>query len=526
MRRRDFLKGLAVSALPMPAIAQGASARTLKVIHASNLATLDPIWTTAPATKDYAFMVYDQLLSVDANYVPRPQMAEGWSVEDDGKTYLLGLRDGLKFHDGEPVRSQDCIASIKRWAARDGFGQALGAVIASMDVVDDRRFRIRLKNRFRLLPAALGKSNSSQCFIMPERVANTNPMTQIKEHVGSGPFRFLRDEWVPGARAAWAKFEGYAPRQEPVSGIAGGRVARVDRVEWAIIGDAATASAAMMRGEHDYWDQVLFDLIPSMQQNANLVVQSRITGGTYGMLRFNQLHPPFNNPELRRAVATAVDQSDYMRAIAGDDPENWAVCNSFFACETPFASEAGADLLKQKNVEKAKAMVRAAGYKGERVVQIAATDNSAINAMSQVTQDLLQRLGFNVDYIATDFGTMTQRRVSREPVEKGGWSVFHTSWNNPDIVDPAVNQMLRANGGAGWFGWPTDETLEKLRAEWFNATEPSEQKRIATEIQVQAFKTLPYIPLGNYMQRHAWNKKVTGVFSAPTTVYWNIAKEG
>jgi peptide/nickel transport system substrate-binding protein len=281
----------------------------------------------------------------------------------------------------------------------------------------------------------------------------------------------------------------------------------------------------MMRGEHDYWDQVLFDLIPMLKQNGNLVVQSRIAGGTYGMLRFNQLQPPFNNPELRRAVATAIDQSDYMRAIAGDDTENWKVCTSFYACGTPYASDAGADILKQHDVEKAKEMVRAAGYKGERVVQIAATDNSAVNAMSQVTQDLLRRLGFNVDYVATDFGTMAQRRVSREPVEKGGWSVFHTSWNAPDIVNPAVNQMLRANAGKGWFGWPDDPALEKLRAEWFSATDQKEQQRLATAIQVQAFKSLPYVPLGNYIQRHAWNKKVTGVFPAPTTVYWNIAKE-
>jgi peptide/nickel transport system substrate-binding protein len=525
MRRREFLAGLAASTLPLPAIAQGAS-RVLKVIHSTDLSALDPIWTTAPATKDYAFMVYDQLFSVDIDYKVRPQMAEGWTVEDGGRTYLLGLREGLKFHDGEPVRSQDCIASIKRWAARDGFGQALGAVIDVMEPIDDRRFRVRLKKPFPLLPAAFGKSNSSQCFIMPERAANTSPTTQIREHIGSGPFRFLRDEWVPGARAAWAKFEDYVPRQEAPSGIAGGRVAKVDRVEWTIIGDAATASAAMMRGEQDYWDQVLFDLIPSMKRNSDLVVKSRIAGGTYGMLRFNQLQPPFDNPELRRAVATAVDQTDYMRAIAGDDQENWRVCNSFFACGTPFASEAGGAILGEKNVEKAKQMVRAAGYKGERVVQIAATDSSTINAMSQITQDLLLRLGFNVDYVATDFGTMTQRRVNREPVEKGGWSVFNTTWNSPDVLDPAVNQLLRANGGAAWFGWPSDEKLEKLRAEWFDAAEPVEQKRLAIEMQEQAFKTLPYIPLGNFTQPHAWNKKVTGVIPSPTTIYWNIAKDG
>src|SRR5882757_2379670 len=305
MKRRNFLKGLslAAGALPAGAFAQKSTAKTLRIMHNGNLASFDPIWTTAPPTKDYAFLTFDQLLAVDIDYVPRPQMAEGWSVEDDDKTYVIGLREGLKFHDGEPVRSQDCIPSIQRWGARDGFGQLTMKFIDALEVIDDRRFRVRLKKSFPLLPAALGKSSSSQCFIMPERMARTDPMKQVTETVGSGPYRFLRDEFVSGARASWAKFDGYIPRKEPVSGIAGGRIPAVDRIEWAFISDASTAMAALQAGEQDYWDAPSPDLIPILKADPNIVVDTRNPTGNFYMLQLNHTQAPFNNPAIRQALA-------------------------------------------------------------------------------------------------------------------------------------------------------------------------------------------------------------------------------
>jgi peptide/nickel transport system substrate-binding protein len=524
MRRRAFLAASAAAAtLPAPALAQG-SARVLRVIPSANLTSLDPIWTTAPATKNHGYLIYDQIAAVDSSYVPRPQMAEGWEVGEDGRSWTFALRPGLRFHDGEPVRAADCVASIRRWQARDGFGQALAAATDALEALDDRRFRFRLSRPFPLLASALGKSNSSQCFIMPERVAATDPGRQINDPTGSGPFRFLRDEWVAGARAAYARHEGYVPRDEPVSSIAGGRVARVDRVEWTVIPDAATASGALRAGEQDYWEQPLHDLLASLRRDRNLVVQTRDPSGTYAMLRFNHLQPPFDNVALRRAVAMAVDQADYMRAVAGDEPGAWGRCHGFFACNTPLASEAGADLLKSPNLDGARQAVRAAGYDGQKVVQIAATDSAQINAVSEVTADLLRRLGFNLEYVSTDWGTMLQRRNSQEPPERGGWSVFHTLWNGADILNPAVNTMIRASGRRAWFGWPSDPELERLRAAWFDSAEPAAQRAAAAALQEQAFRSLPYVPLGYYIQPAAWRRTVTGVFPVPTTVYWNIGK--
>ncbi len=534
MKRRDFLKqaSAAVTASVMsarPCFAAGqtspadTSAKTLRIIHGSDLQSLDPIWTTAPPTKDYAFLTFDQLIAVDANFVPRPQMAEGWVVEDDGRSYVIGLRDGLKFHDSEPVRSPDCIASIRRWGVRDGFGQALTRAIDSMEVIDDKRFRIKLTKPFPLLPAAIGKSNSSQCFIMPERMAKTDPMKQVAESVGSGPYRFLRDEWVAGHHAAWAKFEGYIPRAEPVSGIAGGRIPAADRVEWSIIADPSTAMAALKTGELDYWDSPTVDLVPALRADPNIVVDVRNKSGSYCMMQFNHLQLPFSNPAIRQAVAMAVDQTDFLQAVVSDE-SMMRSCYSFFACGTPYGTEAGADVLKVKSVDKAKAALKAAGYAGEKVVILAVMDSPLLSGMSQVAEDLLRRMGMNVEFVATDFATLAQRRVNKETTDKGGWSMFITVWTGTDILNPAVNQMLRGGGATGWFGWADDPKLEALRSKWFDSFDPAEQTRLASEIQVQAFKSLPYVPLGSTVSYVAYSKKLSGVFPCPVAAYWNIGK--
>ena len=525
LKRRTFLKALpAAAALAGPAYAQGSAAKTLRIIHTTNLNSLDPVAMSSPGSKDYGYLTFDQLTAVDENYVARPQMAEGWSVEDDGRTYVFGLREGLKFHDGEPVRSQDCIPSIQRWGARDGSGQMLMRFVDTMEVIDDRKFRIRLKRPFRLLPDVIGKSGTAECFIMPERMARTDPMKPVGESIGSGPYRFLKDEWVPGAHASWAKFEGYVPRKEPVSDIAGGRIPASDRIEWSIITDAATAMAALQAGEQDYWDIVPPDMAPILAASPEIKVDIRAKLGGCQMLQFNHLQPPFNNVAIRRAVAMAVDQVEFQRA-AVSDAALIKPCYSVYPCGTPYASETGADILLVRSVDKAKAALAAAGYNAEKVVLLGTADNEAASSQAQYLQDLFKRIGLNVELQLMDYATMVQRRISKEPVSNGGWSLFVSGWMGSDILNPAMNQMLRAGGTAsGWFGWADDPVLEALRDQWAGAEDPAEQAKLATAIQVQALKTLPYVPLGGRAAQCAYRTNVTGVFPATCNVYWNMGK--
>lgn len=523
MRRRELLRSAPLALLAAPALSQPAGARVLKVIPEANLTSLDPIWTTAQITRHHGYLVYDQITAIDSSYAPRPQMAEGWTVEDDGRVYIFTLRQGLRFHDGEPVLAKDCVASIERWGKRDQFGQELMAVTDELAALDDGRLRFRLKRSFPLLPAALGKPNASPCFVMPERLARTDPFTQIRDSTGSGPYRFIPAEWVSGAKVGYERNRAYVPRDEPADWIAGGRRARVERIEWNIIPDPPTAAAAMRNGEADFWEWPLPDLLAALRRDRNLVVHRRDPVGTYAMMRFNHLHPPFNNVAIRRAVAMAVDQADYMRIVVGNDPAAWKRCLSYWTCGTPNESLVGSELLANPSIERGKAALAASGYGGERAVLLVAEHPTA-NAVGQLSNDLLRRLGMNVEFVSTDWGTLVQRRASREPVERGGWSIFHTTWSGTDFLNPASHTPIRGNGPGGWFGWPTDEETERLRALWFAATDEAARKAATVGMQARAAATIPYVPLGVNFNPNVWRRTISGVLDGPILVFYNITK--
>ena len=256
MLRRTLLAS--AGALAAPRIGSGAKTVVLRFIPQADLAVLDPIWTAAYVTRNHAMMVFDTLYGTDDAYQVSPQMVAGDTTEDDGRTWNLTLRDGLLWHDGEKVLARDCVSSIRRWGARDTFGQTVLAVSDEISAPDDRTIRFRMKRPFPLLPAALGKPGSNVCAMMPERLALTDPFKQVTEMVGSGPFRFKADEHIAGARAVYERNAAYVPRADGVPGFtAGPKVAHVDRVEWIVIPDASTAAAAMQSGEMDWWSHRL-----------------------------------------------------------------------------------------------------------------------------------------------------------------------------------------------------------------------------------------------------------------------------
>ena len=524
-RRGVLAGGAATLAAPLlGASAQAQSARILRVIPQANLTSLDPIWTTAVVTRNHAYLVYDQLIAMDAGFVPRPAMAEGWVEAPDGLEWVFTLRAGLRFHDGEPVRARDATASIRRWMARDSLGQTLATLTAGLDARDDRVFVWRLTKPFPLLAAALGKPSPMPCFVYPERLAATDAFKQITDPTGSGPFRFVKDEWNPGSRAVWAKFDGYVPAPGESSGIAGPRRPGVDRIEWTVISDSATAASAMVNGEQDYWEYPLHDLVPLLKRSRDVVVAQRLSQGTYAGARVNHLHPPFDNPAIRRALLLGIDQRDQLRAVAGDDTDAWKVCESVYTCGTTYGTDAGNAPLRAHSIARAKAALVEAGYAGQRTVVLDPSDYPQIHALSLVTADVMSKMGFNVDLVSTDWGTVTQRRASMEPVEKGGWSVFHSTWSGADVVNPAIHQNLRANGRGAWFGWPTDPAIETMRNDWIDAADEPTRKRLADAIQVRAMESVPFVPLGFYWQPSAWRKNVTGVLPCQVTAFWNIGK--
>ena len=529
MKRRNLLAGGAaaglVGGLARPSIAQGTAARTLKFIPEGNLANADPIWTTTTVARNHGYMIYDTLFGVDSALTPQPQMCSGYDLSADKLTWTFRLRDGLKFHDNEPVRGVDCIASIARWAKRDGFGQRMAAQLDSMAAPDDRSFTIKLKSPFPLMLTALGKAAANVCFIMPERVAKTDAFTQISDFTGSGPFRFLKNEWTPGSLAAYARFEGYVPRQEAPSFTSGGKIANFDRIEWNIITDAATSAAAMQTGEEDWWQQPIGDLLPQLRGAKGVKVVPMTRFGSVEIIRFNQLYPPFDNVKMRQALLHVVSQKDYMQAGYGDDPTLYKTDVGVFTPGSPAATDLGMSVLTgPRDFDLAKRLVAESGYKGEKVTILAPTDYPFLEAFCEVTRDLLGKIGVAVDYVATDWGTVVQRRASKAPPAQGGWNIFSTGWEGLNLDDPGGHYPIIGSGQDAWFGWPSSPKMEQLRSDWFNAPDAPAQKKATDAIQSLVWEEVPYIPLGQFFQPAAMRDNITGVLDSPFPIFWNAKK--
>ena len=388
--RRAFVTGSAATAamLSAPGLVRAqpapAAARTLRTVLHGDLQVFDPIWTTANMTGNHSLLIYDTLFGMDSHYQIQPQMVGGVDVGEDGKRWKLTLRDGLLWHDGEKVLARDYVASIRRWAARDGIGGLLMARTDELSAIDDKTIQFRLKKPFRILPYALGEISTPMCAMMPERLASGDPFKAVKEVVGSGPFRFKADEWVSGSVAVYTKFDRYVRRDEKSTGwTAGGKVVHFERVEWHTSPDDGTSAAAMQSGEMDWWELPTPDLLPVLKRSGHVRVEIKDHNGTMGLLKMNNLQPPFDNPAMRRALLGAVNQKDFVSAIAGSDPSMWQTGVGIFTPGTDMASDAGMQVLNgPRDMAAVRAAIKAAGYNGEKTVLIAPTEPPFRKAMA------------------------------------------------------------------------------------------------------------------------------------------------
>jgi peptide/nickel transport system substrate-binding protein len=525
MRRRTLLQATpALLAAPRLALAQN-SARTLRFVPQGNLANIDPIWTTTVIARNHALMIYDTLFGLGRDFQPKPQMAATHEVSDDGLTHRIALRPDLRFHDGEKVTARDCIASIARWSKRDVLGQRLNLLLQEMRATADDRFEIILKQPWPGLVWALGKPSANLCAIMPERVAKTDPFQQITDYTGSGPFRFAAKEWVPGSIAVYERHGAYVPRDEPADFLAGGKQVHFDRVEWRIMPDPATAAAALQNNEIDWWETPLADLLPVLRKHKDITVEVVNTAGALGVLRFNHLHPPFDNPGIRRALFPAIDQKSFMQAALGEDPALWQVPAGAFTPGTPLANEAGLEAVTApRDLEAAKRALRAAGYDGRKVVMLVPTDFPTLNGLSEVAADTLRKIGFNVDAQSMDWGTLVQRRAKKDAPEQGGWNIFCTTWEGLDVSVPGSHQPLRGNGTDGWFGWASSTKREALREAWFAAPDQAAEKIIARDLQSLVWEEAPFVPLGLLRPPMAYRRSLTGVLTGGPALFWNVRR--
>jgi peptide/nickel transport system substrate-binding protein len=506
-------------------VAPAEAQTTLKVVMNSDLKILDPIWTTAYVQRGFGYMVWDVLFAFDEKFEVKPQMVEKYDVSADKLTWTFTLRD-LVWSDGKPVTSEDCIASIKRWGARDSMGQKLLSFVASLEAVDARTFKMKMKEPYGLVLESLGKPSANVPFMMPKKTADTDPNVQIKAEdvIGSGPFVFEGKEWKPGEKVVFTKNATYRPRSEPTSGLAGAKIAKVDRVEWIWIADPQTQVSALQNGEIDMIESPPMDLLPLIAKDKNLKLFDFNPLGNQDVLRFNTLFKPFDNPKIRYAASVAIGQEEYLKATIGD-PKYYKVCKAMFLCGTPLGTDAGMENILNQNAAKAKEILKEAGYDGTPVVLMQATDNSILANLAPVAKAQLEAAGFKVDVQPMDWQTLVGRRTRKDPPDKGGWNAFMTSWAAADILNPVMAGFFNASCDKAMFGWPCDETIEKMRDQFAKETDPVKQKQIVVDLQKYWVEHPTHVNLGQWYQPFALSNKVDGVIVSPVTVFWNITKK-
>lgn len=512
--RRSFVLLWALLLSITPALADN----VLRVVPQADLRVLDPHATQATITRIHAMMIYDQLYGLDEDLQPRPQMVGSEKVSEDRLVYEFTLRPGLVWDNGQKVTTADVVASLPRAAKQDPLMQVMMKRVAALEPVDENTFRIRLSKPFPYMEAALAANGA---IILRREDIEAAGSGVLSSTTGSGPFRFVRSEYIPGAKVVYERNPNYVPRDEPASGVAGGKRVYLDRVEWLVIPDLQTRVAAIQKGEVDLIDQLPHDGIQSLERDPNIEVAVVNKLGNIAFMRLNTLFPPFNDVRARQAIALTVKQSDYLSAAFTDDPKWWRECFAYLGCGTPNGSEAGSEPYRKPDYERAKALLAAAGYKGERIVVLSSHEIPLIGALAEVTADALRKIGVNVELQESDWGTLVVRRAKQEPPERGGWSVFSSGTDVVTIAQPATNILIDTRCDRNnYVGWPCSEKLEAMRTDLIDAPSPEKM----TEYNKALWGELPTILLGQYLQPVAWRKVISGLPISPTLVFWNVRK--
>jgi peptide/nickel transport system substrate-binding protein len=501
-----ILGTVSLAGASLPALAQ---TKTLKIVAHADVKILDPTFTTAYISRNFGYMVYDTLFAQDATGKPQPQMVEKYTTSKDGKQWSFTLRPGLKFSDGSAVTSADAVASLQRWGARDSLGRALGAAGAEWKAVDARSFSLSLTEPFGMVLDALAKPSGFPPMILPERLAKMPATSPLTEVLGSGPYIFKRDEWVPGNKAVFVRNPNYVGRSEAPSGLSGNKTSHFDRVEWLYLPDSNSAIAALKRGEVDIIENLPPDYITPLRSDPTIKVGS---GGAYqGFLVLNHVFPPFNNAKARQALLMAVSQDRFTAAMGYPLDMRVTYCATFFICGSPNDTAAGAEPFRKPDLAKAKQLLAESGYKGEKVVLLVPSDVTYLNAEALMAAQTMRSIGMNVDMQNMDWASIGARRAKKDAPDAGGWNMYVTVAGEFDVNSPITNAYLSAACGNSLPGWPCDKPLDELRTAWIKETVPAKRKELLDAFQRRAYETVPYVNAGQYSAAFAARANLKGL---------------
>ncbi len=490
----------------------------LRWISQGSVGSLDPHVTSAAVTLTYGYNLYDTLVSWDEEGALQPQMLEDWSVEDGGATFVFTLREGQLFHDGDPVTSDDVIASMHRWREKSAYGSFFNDALVEFAKIDDNQLSAKFSEPVGIFLQGLGIPTASYPVIMPADVAATPSSELVSDHTGSGPFKFA--EWNLGHSIVLDKFQDYTPRDESPSFLAGGKVAYLDELEMLEVPDQQTRVAALVTGTVDFLDIMSLDFYEELNNNDKVEVAIG-RPGSQPIFFFNKAAPPFDHTPngllMRRALQALTNAEEIMQGYG--PPDLWSTCASLWSCGTFFANEdLAGDRYSTNNVELAKQLLDEAGYDGEPIILLDPADYPTIHPISIVLNEQLKRAGINVDYRVVDWATEVQLILApSDSTAVDEWDIAPT-WMSSWAFLPLANGALRQNG----LGYYNSDAMEELRSKFSRESDLNELKNIADEMQRVFFDEVPYVHLGNFFQLRAMNKDLDGLIASPVGGFYAV----
>jgi peptide/nickel transport system substrate-binding protein len=513
LNRREMMLGTAAG-LALPRAAQ-AGGSTITAVLESEVVIVDPHVTTAAITRTFGYHVFDTLFSIDSRGSIHPQMVESFRTSTDQRTWDFTLRPGLMFHDGAPVTAADCVASLRRWGPLDSLGRMLMAATDTMTAKDASTFSIALKRPFPLMLDTLGKPNAAVPFMMPERIIPAARGERIKEIVGSGPFVFDATRWRTGDTMVLTRNGRYVPRAEPADFVSGGKKVLIDELVLKTIHDDSTSASALIAGEVDYMQYLPFDWLGQLEGNDGLSIMALSGVDMFqGNFRLNHASGPFADPEVRRVLWQLVDQDEIMQAIGIPDRYRVKTCPSFWMCDTPLQSNAGADVARF-SIDGARQALARTKYRGEPVI-IMQVAGSISQTAGDVLADHMKAAGFTVQPEMMDWGTVLARRAKRD-----GWSLFPVYSNGVDMDSPMTHFYV-ANNCADYPGWSCDVGMTKLLEDFANAPDVAARRAIADRIQVAAYQLVPAVMWGQFARPAGYRKRLNNMIVSAFPMFWQV----
>ena len=499
-----FVRAVVAAALAVAVMAgAAAAAETPKrggILRVGNLGeppALDAHWTTASITETLTNHIYEGLYSLDRDNRPIPMLAESHSVSRDGLAYTFKLRQGIKFHNGKEMTSEDVVASLARWGKQSVYGKTLFDKVADLRARDTYTVELKLKEKVAIVLVSLAVPNNFAAIYPREIAEKFPPQTKITEYVGTGPYKLA--EWKPDRYIRMVRFNDYKPRNEPPNGYGGGKTAYLDEIRWIPVPDVATRVAQVETGELEFADDLNLDAYDRLKRNPGA---RPIIGKPYYWLVavLNKKDGLMQNQKLRQAWQAAIDIEPIMRNVAGGKAEFYRMDSSLAFAEVPAWHTSLPGLpWNAHDRDKARRLLREAGYKGEPVRFMTTQEYKWMYDFALLTKQQLEDVGFVIDLQVMDWSTLVQRRNNPK-----AYDAFTTGMGN--FFDPTHHVYLTCV----WPGFTCDEDILKLQDELARELDPRKRFALWVRQTRQFYEKVPVIRYGDLFGLRAALNTVKG----------------